>query len=241
MTYDEAEKVRQMIDGHWNLRMLEGTADLWLSALVKRDAELATKTVAQLAKTMHMPPKISDFEEVYVMLEGRASLPPAESCPTCGGDRFVLVALRPPVRSQWMVDKGIDLPARGGMEECAPCPDCNADANTSFVRYDNSVFMGPDPAFVRQRMAPMVHTSASRGAQKLPADVSTFLRDMHGGTPAGLDLADAGICEECGRKGKRYHYGKLTLCERCSTRRQKATEQLMGDNELVAILQETAS
>lgn len=74
-------------------------------------------------------------------------------CETCDGDRFVLVATRPPLETQWMAVHKIapnkDVP---GNEEYAPCPSCNAGADTTFFRPDGSPFRSPDPAATLRMM-----------------------------------------------------------------------------------------
>ena len=77
---------------------------------------------------------------------------PPSSCETCGGDRFVLVARRPVVASIWMKEHGIEPPETEGIDEMAPCPDCNASANPSFERHDGSMARSLDPARVRELM-----------------------------------------------------------------------------------------
>lgn len=73
-------------------------------------------------------------------------------CPTCEGDRFVLVGSRPVVQTQWMRDHGIALAGDAQHDEYAACPDCNANAETGFFRADGSKFVGMDPAMTRERM-----------------------------------------------------------------------------------------
>lgn len=237
MTYTEAEQIRRMIDDHWKLRMGDEVSDLWLGSLLDKEADIAMNAVARLAKTLHHPPKISDLEEVYAMLVDNASLPPAESCPTCSGDLFVLVSMRKPTRTQWMEDQGIDVPASGSMmEEYAPCPDCNPDCNTSFPRHNGTVFHGPDTGLVRERMAPAVHHPVPRGEQKLPGDVKDYLQDMRG-VSAEFDLTDPGPCDDCKRQGPRVEYGMFSLCERCASRRKKVAEEL-ASADVVKLLQE---
>ncbi len=237
MNYNDAERVRSMIQGHWNLRMDDATCDLWLGALLDKDADNSVNAVARLAKTIHHPPKISDFEEVYSMLVDHAPLPATEICSTCGGDLSVLVGLRPTVRTQWMEDHGLDVPASGNMiEEYAPCPDCNSDCNTSFPRHNGSVFNSPDPGLVRERMAPAVTQPIPKGEQKLPGDVKTYLRDMRG-ISIELEQAEPGDCEQCGRDGERYEYGSLKLCEHCCSQRQKITKNLAVD-DVVTLLRD---
>jgi hypothetical protein len=78
--------------------------------------------------------------------------PRLEPCATCNGDKFVLVSLRPPVQSAWMTEHGITA-SKEGIEEMAPCPDCNAEADTSFWRTDGTKASGLDPARVREMMS----------------------------------------------------------------------------------------
>lgn len=72
-------------------------------------------------------------------------------CQTCGGDRFVVVATRKPFVSPWMTERRIK-PQNLASEEVAACPDCNAAADTSFRRFDGSLFRSPDPALTREWM-----------------------------------------------------------------------------------------
>ena len=46
-------------------------------------------------------------------------------CQTCGGDRFVLVRLRPQKQTLWMQEHGIEPNPSEMHEEYAPCPDCH--------------------------------------------------------------------------------------------------------------------
>lgn len=71
-------------------------------------------------------------------------------CRTCGGDRFVAVNLRAVVQTPWMKSKGITPPKGAAIEEYAPCPDCNAEVDTSFHRADGTVFRSPDPAITKE-------------------------------------------------------------------------------------------
>jgi hypothetical protein len=79
MTLQDAEAVRKMIDGHWNLKMNDETADLWVSVLLAYDAEQATAVVAHMAQRMHYSPKIVDFKEVMRLLHPPA--PAADPMP----------------------------------------------------------------------------------------------------------------------------------------------------------------
>jgi hypothetical protein len=73
-------------------------------------------------------------------------------CQICGGDRFVTVEMRKPVQSQWMREHGITPPVSAGSEVVAPCPSCNAKANSEFRRYDGSLARPLDPAKTRELM-----------------------------------------------------------------------------------------
>lgn len=59
------------------------------------------------------------------------------NCKTCDGDRMVVYSLRTNTYNGRSAE----------VEEYAPCPDCNADANT--LRHG---FRSPDPAQVRERL-----------------------------------------------------------------------------------------
>ena len=66
-------------------------------------------------------------------------------CKTCNGDRMVIFSTRRAEASGWMLERG--LKAQGEVEEWAPCPDCNANANTLRPNHRS-----PDPARVRERL-----------------------------------------------------------------------------------------
>lgn len=59
-------------------------------------------------------------------------------CNTCGGDRMVVYSTRTDTYNGHSYE----------VEEYAPCPDCNADANTK-----RAGFRSPDPAQVRERLS----------------------------------------------------------------------------------------
>lgn len=84
MTFEEAESIRLMIDGNWNLHMNEHTAELWRSTLIDDDAESAVAVVAHLAKKMHYPPKIVDYREVMRLLHPPQEPPPLMPLPDEG-------------------------------------------------------------------------------------------------------------------------------------------------------------
>ncbi len=76
----------------------------------------------------------------------------ASDCRTCGGDRLVVVTVRPAVATTRMTKLGIKLPKVDGMEEWAPCPDCNTAADPFFYRADGSQARALDPAKIREWM-----------------------------------------------------------------------------------------
>jgi hypothetical protein len=78
MKLEEAETIRKMIDGHWNLNMNNETSDLWVSVLMHEDAEQATNVVAYLSQKMHYAPKIVDFKEVMRLMHPPAAPAPFE-------------------------------------------------------------------------------------------------------------------------------------------------------------------
>lgn len=137
MTEREAQEVVHMIESNWRFDL--GIARrIWREELLPFDAELATQAVAKLARELHRRPDLSDVRDLLRRMA--PALPKAESCSTCGGDLWVLVATR--------LSKTADAP----YEEYAPCPDCNAYTDASFRRPDGSEFKPPDAARVREMM-----------------------------------------------------------------------------------------
>jgi hypothetical protein len=95
---------------------------------------------------------------------------PRVACDTCDGHRFVLVGRRPiPVTdllkrlraagsgeqhgTEFTSPTGGKSMEPDGVEEYAPCPDCHAELDCSYRRYDGTTFRTPDPASVREMMA----------------------------------------------------------------------------------------
>ena len=81
------------------------------------------------------------------------------NCRTCGGDRFVLVALRSAKASTWMQQRGMKVPAVEDAGEYAACPDCST-VDTSFRRHDGTIARSLDPATVREWMQRVPKKSA---------------------------------------------------------------------------------
>ena len=68
------------------------------------------------------------------------------NCQTCNGDRMVVFSTRPAVASGWMLER--EIKAQGDVEEYAPCPDCNSNANTVRPGYAS-----PSQDRVRERLS----------------------------------------------------------------------------------------
>ena len=71
-------------------------------------------------------------------------------CVTCGGDRFVLVRLRPQKPTAWMLEHNIKPSATEFHEEYAPCPDCGTPV--SYTQFDGRPFRSMDPAAAREAL-----------------------------------------------------------------------------------------
>ncbi len=146
----EAQQIIEMYERQWRGQPLGPAAALWKGYLLREDAVIATKALARLAETSHWRPELSDFAEVMATMR-----PPKEievECDTCRGDRFVVFALRMPVTTIWMAERGIAADTDEMIEEMAPCPECNADCDTEFSRGGGGRAKALDPALVRERM-----------------------------------------------------------------------------------------
>jgi len=95
---------------------------------------------------------MTDFEFDRPKLAGANLGSKPSNCRTCDGDRFVVVATRRIKATVWMKERKIEPPVTDPPEEYAPCPDCNASADTSFFRHDRTLARTLDPAQVRQMM-----------------------------------------------------------------------------------------
>ena len=73
-----------------------------------------------------------------------------DDCPTCQGDRFVVVATRVPLETAWMEKHGHKI-GSSCYEEWAPCPDCNATIH-EMRRHDGQRIATPDAARTRELM-----------------------------------------------------------------------------------------
>lgn len=127
----------------------------WKLLLTPLDAEAASAAITKGQRLWTQLPSTAEFFDVYEdELRRRnpdSALAPGE-CSTCGGDRMVLVGRRPPMHSQWVSEHGVEVTSEPVFEEMAPCPDCNAGADTAFRRHDGSRVEAMDPALVRERM-----------------------------------------------------------------------------------------
>lgn len=138
-----------MIESNWSFD-LEKARPMWREQLLPFDAEIATQAVIRLARTMQRRPTLSDVLEVITVMSPATKYRPSDTCATCEGDLFVVVFMRKPVTTEWMARNGHKASETEMIEEIAPCPDCNAGANTSFRRTDGTEAVSPDPARVRE-------------------------------------------------------------------------------------------
>lgn len=74
-----------------------------------------------------------------------------DECPTCAGNRMVVVNLRELKATAWMTARGIEMPEDAFVEEYAPCPVCGPEL-TAQRRFDGSFSVPLDPARVREMM-----------------------------------------------------------------------------------------
>ena len=175
MTENDAEEIVAMIENHWQ-RRIEGSRRLWVDFLVGQDAELAVKAVGKLAATEGYMPRIKDMREMLGVVTPSQTALEAGICPTCHGDRIVLVQTRPAEASLWMTERGIE-PSRDGYEETAPCPDCNAGANTDYHLLGHR-YRPLDEVTIRQRMEPMGGDPRSPRSRDVPDDVAAWLEQQ---------------------------------------------------------------
>lgn len=151
MIEHEADTIVDMVQQQWRLKPLDAARELWTAYLIPLDYEVALHAVQYLAERSKWAPSMSEYSEVYVMLNAKAGRAIAAGiCPTCQGDRLVLVARRPAQATAWMIER--EIKPSGSYEEFATCPDCNTTADASFRRQDGTRFVPPDPASARTMM-----------------------------------------------------------------------------------------
>lgn len=94
---------------------------------------------------------MSDFEFDRPKPTG-VNLHGSPGCVVCGGDKFVVVAIRPAKQSPWMEARKLVPTSDIGFEELAPCYACNANVDTEFFRFDGTKARSLDAAKVRELM-----------------------------------------------------------------------------------------
>lgn len=137
MTEDQADQIIDFLYGMARPPDEQETRRSWKMYLTNLDPDLASKAAIKGAQSWERFPSWPAFYGEYRALDSKVR-PHKVSCSTCDDDRMVLVETRPE--------------GSGEMGGYAPCPDCNAKANTSFRRYDGTMVETMDPAQVRERM-----------------------------------------------------------------------------------------
>ena len=110
MTIEEATKYAGWIQQAFPHMKME--ARLYVRALVHYDAQVAqTAILDAITHEWQMLPKVAEVVAVV-----KSSTPSSRTdCPTCSGDRMVHVGI-----------------SKAGMDEYAPCPDCNPVSGTDY-------------------------------------------------------------------------------------------------------------
>lgn len=148
MNNREAQEIIRMIESNWHMD-LDSARKIWRDALVKYDADLVSRVVADVAtrgSKSHYLQLDELLDAVHAATGREVGLPPTRGtnqsaptskdvCPACSGDRFVVYS----VRSEHKI------------EEMAPCPLCNA-VEISMRRVDGTVIRTPDPGRVREML-----------------------------------------------------------------------------------------
>ena len=153
MTKEQADQIIDYMFGMLRPPDPVETRKSWGMQLLPLDAEVASRAAINGMEFWQFFPSWPLFYGEYRSLMRAARPREQVSCNTCGGDRFVLVALRTPETTDWMNRHGFKAKEDQPIEELAPCPDCNPTANTSFRRHDGMEVTCPDPARVRQMMS----------------------------------------------------------------------------------------
>lgn len=149
MNEREAQEIIRMVESNWRFD-LGAARSLWRTELLRFDAGIVTKAVARLARTQGRRVDLVDLLAVAESMSPEIAST-KDVCPTCSADYLVVVSLRAPNQTSWMAERGIS-PSDQKIEEYAPCPDCNAAANTAFSRHDGVEVTCPDPGAVRMMM-----------------------------------------------------------------------------------------
>jgi hypothetical protein len=154
MTEAQADQIIDFLYGMLRPPDAVETRKAWRLSLAPLDADLASQAAINGKQVWEFFPSWPLFYGEYRAVLRKSKTPePTFVCPTCEGDKFVVVALRKPEASQWLTRHGIEVPTDRMIEELAPCPDCNSTANTYFRRYDGSEAKALDPARVREMMS----------------------------------------------------------------------------------------
>lgn len=152
MTEKQADQIIDFICGMLRPPDPVETRRSWRLQLAHLDPELASKAAINGMQVWEFFPSWPVFYGEYRSLK-RSAQPAYTGCQTCGGDKFVLVLLRRPETSQWMARHGISAVTDQMIEEMAPCPSCNPNADTSFRRHDGSEVTSMDPARISEILA----------------------------------------------------------------------------------------
>lgn len=176
MNEEDADRLVAMIEAHWGRRVHEARP-FWMRYLLLQDAELVTLAVARLAEKQADFPKIGDVRDMLGTISGSTPALEAGLCRTCLGDKIVVVQTRPPQQSAWMADRGIEPSTESGFEECAPCPDCNADADIAYSVLGRD-FRPMDEAMVRQRMEPARSDPEAPRSREVPPEALAWLAEQ---------------------------------------------------------------
>lgn len=151
MTEAQADQIIDYISGMLRPPDPIGTRAAWRVQLRSLDPDIASRAAINGVQYWEFFPSWPQFYGEYRSLRRNEHAPdPTMICPTCKGDRTVMVALRKPETTTWMEAHGLKADESQMIEEYAPCPDCNSGANTSFRRPDGFEVVCPDPALVRQ-------------------------------------------------------------------------------------------
>lgn len=138
MNQAEADQIIDFLYGMHRPPDQDATRRAWRMQLSRLDADIASQACIKGMQAWGRFPSWPDFYTQYKLLSQRSDIPQG-GCPTCGGDRLVVYATRPE--------------GSGSVEEMAPCPDCNPNANTKFHRASGQEFESPDPTRVRRMMS----------------------------------------------------------------------------------------
>lgn len=138
MTEAQADQIIDFLYGMHRPPDQDGTRRAWKMQLGALDADIASRACINGMQVWEWFPKWTEFFAEYKALAKAEALTtrPSDECKTCGGDRWLVISLRPY--------------GTGEIEEYAPCYACSPGVNTAFHRWDGSLVECPDPARVKQ-------------------------------------------------------------------------------------------